>query len=421
MKKSILVLALCALGLTSLAQQKDTLRINVNGNEIIILTDDVNSLSQTDYNAIIKRLTDETQRIVSAQNQEMATINKQEKNGNITAAEAAKQREEVAERTSAELEALSDEIEHWADRYGEAMEENAENPEQWTEQWESNAKKYESVNPPTPPTPPTPNETDPSENDGAIIVVDENGVRFEKGSDDWDPEKAKEVKEKYKKNQTIGYFDWHFGWNNWVNADGMATSQPPVGNVPNQTAELNFWPSMVWGFGFGGKSRMGTSKMYIRYGAQFNWHYFQLKGNTIAVKSQIPPIGFDGVSFVQDMTKNYSKSSFRIIYLDAPVMFEFDNSKPGRSNGFSFALGGYGGLRLGAKTLVKYSDFNGDNSKVKDENNYYTNGFRYGALAQIGFGTFKITAKYDLNNLFRTDRTTPDYQIASLTLGWVFP
>jgi hypothetical protein len=42
-------------------------------------------------------------------------------------------------------------------------------------------------------------------------------------------------------------------------------------------------------------------------------------------------------------------------------------------------------------------------------------------MAQVGLGTFKITAKYDLNNLFRQDKVTPDYQVGSLTLGWVFP
>jgi hypothetical protein len=322
-------------------------------------------------------------------------------------------------RTSAELEALSDEIEHWADRYGEAMEENAEDPEEWSEQWESNAKKYETVNPPT--SPGEPEEARAPGKKGTTVIINDDGITINGEAEDWDPSDVREAKERYKRNQTIGYFDWFFGWNNWVNADGMATYQAPVGNEPNQTAELNFWPSMNWGFGFGGKSRMGASKMYIRYGAQFNFHYFQLKGNTIMVKSENPAISYDGLSFVRDTKRNYSKSAFRIFYLDAPVMFEFDNSAPGRSNGFSFALGGYGGVRLGSHAKIKYSDFNGDKTETKEKNNYYTNGFRYGALAQIGFGTFKITAKYDLNKLFRTDKTTPDYQIASLTLGWVFP
>ncbi len=409
MKKSLFVLTLCAIGLTSLAQQKDTLRINVNGNEIIILTDDVNSLTQTDYNAIIKRLTDETQRIVAEQNKAMAEINAQEKKGELTAEEAAAKRAAVADKTAAELDALSAEIENWADRYGEAMEENAEDPEAWAAQWESNAQKYETVNPPTAPDA-------PEEAEGTTVIINEEGIVITGEEGDWDPDKVKDAKEKYKRNQTIGYGSFHFGWANWVNADGIATAQGT-----NTTTELNFWPSMVWGFGFGGKTRLGESKMYIRYGMEFNWNYFQMKGNTIMVKYDDVILEQEGVAFYQDETQNYSKSAFRISYWDAPVLFEFDNSKPGQSNGFSFALGGYGGIRMGSHTYINYSDFNGDKTEVTQRNNYYTNGWRYGLLGQIGLGTFKITAKYDLNQLFRTDKTTPDYQIASITLGWVFP
>lgn len=412
MKKSLFVLTLLAIGLTSLAQQKDTLRINVNGNEIIILTDDVNSLTQTDYNAIIKRLSDETQRIVADYTNEIAAINKKQQAGELTAEQAEAQRQAANAKMEADMDALSTEIENWADRYGAAMEENAEDPEAWAAQWESNAQKYETVNPPAAPNAP---EAPEAPEEGTTVIINDEGVVIT-GEGDWDPDKVKEAKEKYKRNQTIGYGSFHFGWANWLNADGIAKSEGT-----NTTTELNFWPSMVWGFGFGGKTRMGESKMYIRYGMEFNWNYFQMKGNTILVKYDDVILETEGVAFYEDESQNYSKSAFRISYWDAPVLFEFDNSKPGQSDGFSLGLGGYGGIRMGSHTKVKYSDFNGDKSEVKQQNNYYTNGWRYGLLGQVGFGTFKITAKYDLNHLFRTDKTTPDYQIASLTLGWVFP
>lgn len=414
MKKLAIIIVATLLTTGLWAQQKDTLRLNVNGSELIILTNDINSLTQTDYNAIIKKLTEETKRIVADQNKAMAEISKQEGNGNLSPEEASAAREKVAEETSVKLENLGEEIETWAAKYGEAMDENASAPNEWTSEWEQNAQKYESMNPPPPPAPEADNAT--------TVIVDDDGVRIENNTD-WNSDDIKEARDKYKRNQTIGYFSWHFGWNNWVNANGLAMNDGPVGFAPNQTTELNFWPSMVWGLGFGGKTRFGESKMYVKYGAEFNWHFFQLKGNTIVTKSNTVPNnpGFDGIFFANDNTKSYSKSSFRMVYLDAPVMIEFDASKPGKSNGFSIGVGGYGGLRLTSKNKLKYSDFNGDKAKVKDVNNFYTNGFRYGVLAQIGIGTFKITGKYDLNTLFKDSKNTPDYQIASLTLGWVFP
>ena len=178
---------------------------------------------------------------------------------------------------------------------------------------------------------------------------------------------------------------------------------------------------MTWGFGFGGKTRFGESKMYVRYGMQFNWHYFQHKGNNILIKEEIPNLDFNGIHFMEDNSRNYGKTTYRITYWDFPLMLEFDNSRPGRSDGFSLAAGGYAGFRISSRRILEYSDFNGDDTREKVENSFYTNGFRYGVLGQIGFGTFKITGKYDLSTLFRDNRDTPDYQIGSITLGWVFP
>lgn len=410
MKKAALILALIG-SVFAYGQTKDTLRLDVNGSEIIILTDDVNNLSETDFNGIIQRLTAETKRIVARFNNEVAEINRREKAGEITAEEAEDQREKASENMEAEIEALNEEIENWADRYGEQVEENATEVDAWADQWESNAEKYETANQEE-----TVVEIE-NEEKKTTVVIDDDGVHI--NTDEIDPDIEKK-REEYKKNQTIGIFEWHLGWNNWVNANGLATNEGPVNGI-NQTTELNFWPSMTWGIGFGGKTRFGQSKMYVRYGAQFNWHFFRLKGNTIIEKSNDDFFNFDGVYFANDANNAYEKSSFRVSYIDVPVMLEFDASKPGKSNCFSLAVGGYGGLRTKGLRVLEYSDFNGDKTDQRTKNNYYTNGYRYGLLAQIGFGTFKITGKYDLNPLFRTDRNTPDYQIASLTLGWVMP
>lgn len=411
MKKAAVFLALLGT-LFAGAQTKDTLRLTVNGNEIIILTDNVNNLSQTDFNAIIQRLTAETQRIVTQYNQQLTAINTQQSTGAITAKEAERQRDAATDKMEEDLEALNEEIENWAERYGEQVEEDAKDATTWKNQWETNAEKFETTNPPTAPA-------TPEKKKGTTVIIDDEGVRIDT-DEDWDPE-LRLKKEEYKRNQTIGYFETYLGWNNWFNANGMASNEGPDANGLTMTAELNFWPSMTWGFGFGGKTRFGESKMYVRYGTQFNWHYFQQKGNTILTKQELPALNFNGIHFVADNTRNYAKTTYRITYWDFPLLLEFDASKPGKSNGFSLAAGGYGGFRISSRRILKYSDYNGDYAHEKLYNNFYTNGFRYGVVGQIGFGTFKITGKYDLSTLFRDNRTTPDYQVGSITLGWVVP
>ena len=223
---------------------------------------------------------------------------------------------------------------------------------------------------------------------------------------------AQEVKD-YKSQKTYGYSELYFGWNNWSNSDGGASI---VENDPT-TTELDGWPSTTWGFGFGGNTQLGTGKFSVRYGVQFNWHYFRLKGNTIIVKDPVT----DGTIFVADPTVNYKKSVFRIAYVDVPVMFQFFSGERGDNKGLTVGLGGYGGARMNSSHKKVYTDVFGDNAKDKLHNNYYTNPFRYGAMAQVGFSSFRITAKMDLNNLFDQSKATPDYQIGSVTFGWVFP
>jgi hypothetical protein len=218
---------------------------------------------------------------------------------------------------------------------------------------------------------------------------------------------------KYKSKKTYGYFELYFGWNNWYGSDGMADI---VEGDPT-TTELDFWPSMNWGFGFGSNTRFGESKFSVRYGLQFNWHFFRLKGNTILVKSPDP----EGVFFVQDETQNYKKSSFRKTYLDLPVLLQFHSKGASSSGGFVITAGGYIGLSLATSTKLCFTDEFNDQVKVKYHDNFFTNAFRYGVMAQLGWGSFRITGKLDLNQLWEDDKETPDYQIGGFTLGWVFP
>jgi hypothetical protein len=214
---------------------------------------------------------------------------------------------------------------------------------------------------------------------------------------------------KYKAQKTHNYGELYFGWNNWSGA------APDVNDAT--TTELDGWPSTTWGFGFGGDSQLGTGKFSVRYGLQFNWHYFRLKGNTVAFKDTAT----NGTIFVPSNQGNFKKSVFRMIYLDLPVMFHFYSKPRGEYKGLALGLGGYGGVRIGSSQKSVYDDAFNDNTKDIVNNNFFTNPFRYGAMAQIGYGSFRLTGKMDLNNLFDQGKATPDYKVGSLTLGWVFP
>jgi hypothetical protein len=228
---------------------------------------------------------------------------------------------------------------------------------------------------------------------------------------DWDPTSDEAFNAKNRK-----YFEIYFGWNQFRNSDGFASIDP----TNPQTTELNGWNSMTWGFGFGTRSRIGDGKLGIRYGLQFNWHFYRFqRANTIVVKNTDP--GMLGISFVEQNALNNKKSTYRNTYLDLPILLDFD-TRQSANKGLTLAFGGYGGIRLGSSTNREYDDPIGDKVQEKRHTSNFTNLWRYGLMGQVGFGSFKITGKMDLNTVFEQDNvTTPDYQAASITIGWVMP
>jgi hypothetical protein len=237
------------------------------------------------------------------------------------------------------------------------------------------------------------------------------GLANTDGDTDWDPTSADAFNAKNR-----SYFELYFGWNNWRNADGQATQDP----MNNLTTELDFWDSGTWGFGFGTRSRLGDGKLGIRYGLQFNWHFYQFAVKSTQIAKSTTQ-GSEGISFVDVPGQNYKKSTYRNTYLDLPILLDID-LRSNEYKGLTLAFGGYGGVRLGTSTKIKYTDAVGDDVKVETHDPNYTNLWRYGLMAQIGFGAFKVTGKMDLNTVFeQNDLTTPDYQAVSITLGWVMP
>jgi len=408
--------------------QKDTLRFNLNGNEVIILTDDIEKLSTTDINGMIYLINKETQKLTKEFNERVAELNRQYEAGEITEEEYEAKMEMEAERFEIKMEAMGDLMEEWSDEYGDQWEdwaeeysesweewgeEYGESWENWAEQWESDAENRDHRLPSLPAPPKLPKSSPPITTDGTTVVIKPGRIEI---TEDGYTDTIHYKLNRHHRNQpqTQGQFDIHLGWNNMLE-DGQI--------VKNNGAELRQWPSTVFTLGGAAKTRVGSSrsKFYVRYGMQFNWQHFRLKSNNVITKIPSP----DGTVFVPidsvaSNVFNVSKSSFQIWYLDVPLMLTLDFSKRGMDNGFSISAGAYGGLRLNQKRKIKYDDFNGDRSKDKTRNNFYFNQWRYGVLAQIGFGAFKLTGKYDLSPLFRTDKATPNYQVGSMAFGFSF-
>lgn len=107
---------------------------------------------------------------------------------------------------------------------------------------------------------------------------------------------------------------------------------------------------------------------------------------------------------------NLDESRLRNVYLVAPLHLEFDFSgkkvEDDRTifrthKSFRFGFGGYGGIRLKTKQILRYEDENGDNVKQKTKKDFNASNFIYGVSAYIGYKETSLYVKYDLNPLFQ--------------------
>ena len=250
---------------------------------------------------------------------------------------------------------------------------------------------------PEPPQPTEPEDDDKEQSPSLLERLEEQAEKDE------DPQ-SKKIE------RTEGYFDIGLGLN-----QNLEEGQFLVEDIPG---ELNFWKSTVFNLGIGRKSRLGSpySKFYLKYGIDFSWHNFHVKGNDVlqrdAEESSFAPI--------DDSVQSYETNKYHIAYFNIPLMLQLDFSEMGEHDeNFTLGLGGYGGIRMNAKRELEYSTpvFESIESKVKDD--FYTNQFRYGAMLEIGYKHFKLRAHYDFNPFFRNGRG-PDYQLASLSLGFTW-
>jgi hypothetical protein len=96
------------------------------------------------------------------------------------------------------------------------------------------------------------------------------------------------------------------------------------------------------------------------------------------------------------------KSKFSSVYLDIPLLAEFQFPVKHYANRFYFSAGGYCGVRLGSHTKIKYRA-DGKKEKLKTPDDYSLHNFKYGLMARMGYRWVNVFATYDLSPLFKDD------------------
>lgn len=200
------------------------------------------------------------------------------------------------------------------------------------------------------------------------------------------------IRETKSEKRTTSQFVFATGVNNLVTDGTIANS------------ELKYLGSHFyeWGFTYNTRIVKNNNIAHIKYGLSLQYNnlrptdnrYYEVIGNQ---------------TFLQSATINLKDSRFRNVNLVVPIHFELDFTKPKIVNdnkifkshdGFRIGFGGFAGVNVKTKQILKYDDALGNSVTQRSKGNYNTNDFVYGLSSYIGFGQTSLYVKYDLNTLF---------------------
>ncbi|HPA86678.1 MAG TPA: outer membrane beta-barrel protein [Bacteroidales bacterium] len=128
-------------------------------------------------------------------------------------------------------------------------------------------------------------------------------------------------------------------------------------------------------------------------------------------------IGTEGTvaEVIPDFSFPVKKSKFNVLYLNVPVLLEFQ-IPAGYSNRLSIAAGVIGGLRLKSWTKVLYEN----DEKFRSEGDYNLNMLRGGVTGRIGFSNLTIFGTYFLTPWFEDLKGPDGHNLEPFEIGLAF-
>jgi hypothetical protein len=153
---------------------------------------------------------------------------------------------------------------------------------------------------------------------------------------------------------------------------------------------FNFEKRITFHPGFG----LGFSNLMFQDDIIFNSRQTQESGYRVFLDSA------RNVDYLDNAT--VKKSKLAIGYFEVPLELRYHVNKLNPTQGFRFALGVKGGLRIDAHTKVKY-EIDGDNRIIKQKEAFNLNAFRYSAYARFGFNTFQLFYQHNFAPMFQQD------------------
>jgi hypothetical protein len=197
--------------------------------------------------------------------------------------------------------------------------------------------------------------------------------------------------------RTTSQFVLAFGLNNHI-IDGDLSSL--------EDSEFEAVGSRFFEWGVTWKSRVAKNNnlLHAKYGFSVMYNTVRPKGNQSFVVN-------GNQTDLQQSALDLRKSRFKNVQLVFPVHLEFDFTpkkiaKDGSTyfktqKAFRMGIGGYAGVNLKTKQILKV-DQSGSN-KIKEKGDFNASDFIYGLSTYVGYRSTSLYLKYDLNPVFRSN------------------
>lgn len=223
--------------------------------------------------------------------------------------------------------------------------------------------------------------------DGKLIETDSTRtfiIRF--------TNKKRKREETHGESRTTSQFVFAAGVNNVVTDGAVANS------------DFRYWGSHFYEWGVSWNSRIfkNDNLLHAKYGLSFQYNNLRATDNRYFEENG------DQTNLVTSPV-SLRESRFRNVNLVVPVHLEFDftkkkmiNDKPAflTHNAFRFGIGGYAGVNIKSKQILKFDDQDGNKVTQKTKGDFNVNDLIYGLSAYVGYEEVSLYVKYDLNPIF---------------------
>jgi flagellar motility protein MotE (MotC chaperone) len=171
----------------------------------------------------------------------------------------------------------------------------------------------------------------------------------------------------------------------------------PIGSNSNDVYSGNWSPegamASTFGLYFTNQGRLGRSPLWARSGWGFTAYTYDFGQNLLQFD---PPTG--GSYELVPSNVDLRRSNLSMTYLELPLSLVINPSRRGK--GLSLSAGGFAGIRLGGTRQIVYRSEGMGRVTQNTNGNFYGSLFSYGFQAELGYRRYTVGLRQNLNKPF---------------------